>query len=55
MLAYRFGLGGSKASLQLNVDNVFNKKYYTASHQFVADWIKLGSPRTAKVTLRMDY
>ncbi len=55
MLAYKFGLGGSKASLQLNVDNIFNKKYYAGSHQFVQDWIKLGNPRTAKLTLRLDY
>ncbi len=55
MLAYRFGLAGSKASLQFNVDNLFGKKYYTSSHQFVQDWIKLGTPRTAKVTLRMDF
>lgn len=55
MLGYKFGLGGSKASLQFNLDNVFNKKYYTGSHQLVQDWIKLGNPRTAKVTLRMDY
>jgi iron complex outermembrane receptor protein len=55
MVAYRFGLGASKASLQFNLDNVFNKKYFTGSHQFVQDWIKLGNPRTAKVTLRMDY
>jgi iron complex outermembrane recepter protein len=55
MVAYRFGLGASKASLQFNLDNVFNKKYFTGSHQFVQDWIKLGNPRTAKLTLRMDY
>ncbi|WP_041743613.1 TonB-dependent siderophore receptor [Collimonas fungivorans] len=55
MLAYKFGLASSKASLQFNIDNVFNKKYYTGSHQFVQDWIKLGDPRTAKVTLRVDY
>lgn len=55
MVAYRFALGASKASLQFNLDNVFNRKYYTGSHQFVQDWIKLGSPRTAKLTLRVDY
>ena len=55
MAAYRFALAGAKASLQLNVDNLFDKKYYTGSHQFVSDWIKLGSPRTAKATLRLDY
>ena len=55
MVAYRFGLGASKASLQFNLDNVFDRKYYTGSHQFVQDWIKLGNPRTAKLTLRVDY
>ncbi len=55
MAAYRFGLGGGKAALQFNLDNVLNRKYFTASHQFVQDWIKLGNPRTAKVTLRVDY
>ncbi|MFN3734348.1 TonB-dependent siderophore receptor [Comamonas testosteroni] len=55
MVAYRFALGASKASLQFNLDNVFNRKYYTGSHQFVQDWIKLGNPRTAKLTLRVDY
>ncbi|WP_234265522.1 TonB-dependent siderophore receptor [Hydrogenophaga sp. NFH-34] len=55
MVAYRFALGASKASLQFNLDNVFNRKYYTSSHQFVQDWIKLGNPRTAKLTLRVDY
>lgn len=55
MACYRFGMGSAKAALQLNVDNITNTKYYTASHQFVQDWIKLGSPRTAKVTLRLDY
>lgn len=55
MAVYRFALGSSKASLQFNLDNVFNKKYYSGSHQFLQDWIKLGNPRTAKLTLRMDY
>lgn len=55
MLAYRFALAGARAALQINVDNVFGAKYYTGSHQFVQDWIKLGSPRTAKATLRLDY
>lgn len=55
MVAYRFALGASKASLQFNLDNVFNRKYHTSSHQFVQDWIKLGNPRTAKLTLRVDY
>lgn len=55
MLAYRFGLAGAKAALQFNVDNLFDTKYYSGSHQFVQDWIKPGAPRTAKATLRLDY
>jgi iron complex outermembrane recepter protein len=55
MLGYRFGWAGAKASLQFNLDNVFDRKYYSGSHQFVQDWIKLGAPRTAKATLRLDY
>jgi iron complex outermembrane recepter protein len=55
MLAYRFGLAGGRASLQLNVDNLFDRKYYAASHSWAQDWIKLGSPRTARATLRLDY
>jgi iron complex outermembrane receptor protein len=55
MAAYRFELAGARATLQFNVDNLLNTKYYTGSHQFVSDWIKLGTPRTAKATLRLDY
>ncbi len=55
MLAYRFALGSAKAALQLNVDNLFDKKYYSGSHQYAQDWIKLGTPRTARATLRLDY
>ena len=55
MLAYRFTLGTARASLQFNVDNLLDKKYYTGSHPWAQDWIKLGTPRTAKATLRVDY
>jgi iron complex outermembrane receptor protein len=55
MAAYSFGLADTKASLQFNLDNVFDRKYYSGSHQYAQDWIKLGAPRTAKATLRLDY
>lgn len=55
MASYRFPLGGAKATLQFNIDNVLNKLYYTSSHQFLSDWIALGSPRLAKATLRLEY
>ena len=55
MLAYRFALAGARAALQFNVDNLFDKKYYSGSHQYAQDWIKLGTPRTARATVRLDY
>ncbi|CAN5447764.1 TonB-dependent siderophore receptor [soil metagenome] len=55
MLAYRFAMGEARAALQFNVENLFAKKYYSGSHQYAQDWIKLGTPRTARATLRLDY
>jgi iron complex outermembrane receptor protein len=55
MLAYRFGWGKSRSTLQFNVDNLFDRKYYASSHQYSSDWIKLGDPRTYRVTLRVEY
>lgn len=54
MAAYAFKEGGYKGSVQLNLKNVFNRQYYTGSHQLVTDWIQPGAPRTASVTLRLD-
>jgi iron complex outermembrane receptor protein len=56
MLSYAFAApGNGKGSLQLNVNNLFDKRFFTGSHQFVQDWTKPGDPRTALVTLRLDY
>jgi iron complex outermembrane recepter protein len=52
--AYRFKLGRSTATAQLNLKNVFDKRYYTGSHQFVQDWIQIGQPRTLSATLRFE-
>lgn len=52
--AYRFKLGQSIGTAQLNPKNVFDKRYYTGSHQFVQDWIQLGQPRTLSATLRFE-
>lgn len=54
MTAYAFKESGYKGTLQFNLKNVFNRQYYTGSHQLVTDWIQPGSPRTASVTLRLD-
>jgi iron complex outermembrane recepter protein len=55
MASYAFTTGAGKASVQLNLKNVFDKRYYSGSHQFVKDWIAPGAPRTASITLRFDH
>ncbi|MFG5410737.1 TonB-dependent siderophore receptor [Piscinibacter sakaiensis] len=55
MASYAFKAGGGKGSVQFNLKNVFDKVYYSGSHPLVKDWIQPGSPRTASVTLRLDY
>ncbi len=54
MVAYAFKEGGYKGSVQFNLKNVFDRQYYSGSHQLVTDWIQPGAPRTASVTLRLD-
>lgn len=55
MASYGFKVGSSKGSVQFNLKNVFDTVYYTGSHPLVKDWIQPGTPRTASVTLRLDY
>ena len=55
MASYAFKAGRSKGSVQFNLKNVFDKVHYTGSHPLVKDWIQPGAPRTASVTLRLDY
>jgi iron complex outermembrane recepter protein len=55
MASYSFKAGSGKGSVQFNLKNVFDKVYYSGSHPLVKDWIQPGAPRTASVTLRLDY
>ncbi|MCA1936910.1 MAG: TonB-dependent siderophore receptor [Asticcacaulis sp.] len=55
MVSRAFEVSGKPALIQLNVNNLFDERYYTGSHQFVQDWVQPGSPRTASVTLRLAY
>lgn len=55
MASYAFRAGSGKGSVQFNLKNVFDKVHYTGSHALVKDWIQPGAPRTASVTLRLDY
>ena len=45
MAAYRFPLGNAKGQLQFNVNNLFDREYFTGSHQHVTDWNQPGAPR----------
>ncbi|CAL4869446.1 Metal-pseudopaline receptor CntO (plasmid) [Asticcacaulis sp. MM231] len=55
MASYSFKASGAQAALQLNVNNLFDTRYYTGSHQFVADWVHPGAPRTVSLSLRLAY
>lgn len=55
MAAYRFPLGSAKGQLQFNVNNLFDREYFTGSHQHVTDWNQPGAPRTLLATFRIDY
>lgn len=54
MAAYQFHIRESRASIQLNVNNVGDRKYYTGSHQLVSDWIQVSAPRTFALTVRWE-
>ena len=55
MASYDFTFGKARTSLQLNVDNLFDRRYYTGSHQFSQDWIQVGKPRTFTLSARVEY
>ena len=52
--AYRFILAGTNVTAQVNLKNVFDKRYYVSQHQFSPDWILPGAPRTLTATLRVE-
>lgn len=54
MASYQFHVSEWRSSLQLNVNNLLDRKYYTGSHQFVDDWIQLSAARTFGLTLRFE-
>lgn len=53
MAGYKLKLGGSRASLQLNVDNLLDKTYYSGSNG--GQVIHYGTPRTFMGSLRIEY
>ncbi len=54
MLSHRFQIGAWHNTIQVNVLNLTNKLYYTASFPIALDWIQLGRERTYQITLRLS-
>jgi iron complex outermembrane receptor protein len=52
--SYGFCLAGAKLVAQLNLKNVFDKRYYISEHQFSPDWIQPGLPRTLTASVRVE-
>ena len=55
MLSYGWAVAAGRATVEVNVDNLFDTRYYASSHQFVQDWIRPGTSRTARLTLRPEH
>jgi len=54
--AYQFNLDQKTAVLRLNIDNLFNKKYWRDVGESGGDnYMFLGSPRTASLALNVNF
>jgi iron complex outermembrane receptor protein len=57
MAAYDFRIGKQKATFQINVDNLFNKSYYTDAFMYVEPWgyVTYGAPRSIMSSLKVEF
>lgn len=54
--AYQFKLNTTDALLRLNINNLFNKKYWRDAGEFLGDdYLFLGSPRTATFSFNLNF
>lgn len=54
--AYQFKLNTTDALLRLNINNLFNKKYWCDAGEFLGDnYLFLGSPRTATLSFNLNF
>ena len=54
--AYAFNLAGYDSTVRLNVDNLFNKKYWRDAGGYLGDdYLFLGEPRTAKLGMEINF
>jgi iron complex outermembrane receptor protein len=53
---YQLRMGGHSATLRLNIDNLFDKRYWKDAGQYLGDsYVHLGAPRTARLSLQYDF
>lgn len=55
MGGYEFKVGKSKVTVQLNVDNLLDKKYFPSSIGFGRSRIDVGAPRTFLGSVRLEF
>ncbi|MDO5541689.1 MAG: TonB-dependent siderophore receptor [Acinetobacter sp.] len=54
--AYQFKLNTTDAQLRFNINNLLNKKYWRDAGEFYGDdYLFLGAPRTATLSLNLDF
>lgn len=54
--AYQFKLNTTDALLRLNINNLFDKKYWRDAGEFLGDnYLFLGSPRTATLSFNLNF
>lgn len=54
--AYNFRAYGYDNTLRLNIDNLFNKKYWRDAGSFLGDdYLFLGAPRTAQLSWTVNF
>ena len=54
--AYQFKLNTTDALLRLNINNLFNRKYWRDAGEFLGDdYLFLGSPRTATLSFNLNF
>jgi len=55
--SYETTFGRDKASFQVNVKNLFNRRYYTDAFMFLAPWgyVTYGAPRSVVASVKVDF
>lgn len=52
---YRFTLGNIPMTLRANIDNVFDKQYWSSAGSTYGGYVSIGAPRTYLMSITMDF